>query len=226
MVDIAVIFAVYRFIPQIEGFDTYTCVLIYSMYGIVTSVFYTLFPWTLWFSRSYIIEGNLVTLLAKPASPLMLLIAKDSSAEEFIYLAVRVAVYIFAVVKLKFGFPIILALSAGMIPGILTIVGIFLLVACVSARYPGAEEAFSPVTSLSDFARYPTSIYPKALRVILNWIVPYSLIAFVPVSMILGIDLRGLSYRLWWLPLYGIGIFILSYILFKITIRRYEASGT
>ena len=226
IVDVAVIFAVYRFIPQIEGFDMYTCILIYSMYGIVTSVFYTLFPWTLWFSRSYVIDGNLITILTKPVSPLSLLIAQDSSAEELIYLLVRVLVYLFVVVKLEYDVLTILALSAGMIPGVMTIAGIFLLVACVGSRFPGAEEAFSPVTSLSDFSRYPTSIYPKALRIILNWIIPYSLIAFVPVSLVFGIDISDLAYRLWWLPLYGVGIFMLGYISFSFTIRRYESTGT
>jgi ABC-2 type transport system permease protein len=225
-VDLVVIFTVFSFVPHIEGFSTFTGILIYGMYGMVESIFFIFFAWTLWFSHRYIIQGDLITVLSRPSRALALLMATNASREELLYLAVRFAVFIFAVVKLRLTFLRSLALLACVIPGVLMLAGIFVIVACIGARYPKSEEAFTPLMQMIGFAKYPTSIYPRSVRFLLNWVVPYSLIAFVPVSIILGLQIYDFSFNLWWLPVYGFGIFSIAYILFYFTANRFESTGT
>ena len=225
-VGLTVIFTVYSFIPSIEGFDAYACILVYAGYSFVTSLFYTLFPWTLWYSRRYIIEGRMLTMITKPIDPLLYLIGENFSCEEFLEAIANLLLFVIVAALSGVSWWRILALVALFVPSTMTVTGIFILVASLGARSHGIERAFSPITSMIDFAQYPTSIYPRGIRFFMNWIIPYSLIAFVPVSIALGVSPAELSKTLWWMPVYGISIFFISIYAFRSTLRGFESSGT
>lgn len=161
---LVVIFTVYSFIPDIEGFDRNGCILIFAGYSIVTSVFYMLFPWTLWYSRRYIIEGRLLTLITKPYSPLLFLIGENYGREELLELITNFLLFVAVAIISNIPLWRVALLVALFVPGIMTISGIFLVVVSIGSRSPGVEQAFSPLMSLVQFAQYPTSIYPRAVR--------------------------------------------------------------
>ncbi len=110
-----------------------------------------------------------------------------------------------------------------LIAGILGIVGLFLIIASISSKHPKMEEAFSPLMDMLDFAQYPISIYNAFVRFILTYIFPISMIAFYPAAF--SLNKFSYDFKLIFIPIYSVCIFIVGYILFIKSTRRYEGSG-
>jgi ABC-2 type transport system permease protein len=79
------------------------------------------------------------------------------------------------------------------------------------------------VIKLTDFTKYPLSIYPVILQVAFTFIVPYAFVSYYPVSFLLEKN----SYT--WLSFLGPVIstlfFIVSIRVFEFGLEKYEGSG-
>ena len=226
LVGLGIIFTVYSFIPEIEGFDRYTCILLFAAYSMVSSVFYMLFAWTLWYSRRYLVEGKLMLILTKPLSPLLYLMGENFSREEVPDVIASTVLFFVASIILKAHPLQIFTMLAFLVPGVLTIAGLYLIVASIASRFHTVEQAFSPITEFMSFAEYPISIYPKAIQFVLLWVVPYSLIAFIPIAAVRGISVDTIPFNMWWLPLYGVVVFVIGFGAFRRSITKFEATGS
>lgn len=82
--EIFVIFILFQMIPMLEGFSFMECMLIYSVYTISVSVFYCFFSWTLFYSREYLISGNLIHVLSKPVNAFVYISSRSFSPAEFL----------------------------------------------------------------------------------------------------------------------------------------------
>ncbi len=76
---------------------------------------------------------------------------------------------------------------------------------------------------LSDFAKYPTDIYAKAIRFVITWVIPFAFVAYLPARMFLVASDSELIILaecglalLFWCVAYGF---------FKFGISRYESAG-
>jgi ABC-2 type transport system permease protein len=73
------------------------------------------------------------------------------------------------------------------------------------------------------FAQYPLSIYPRAIRFLLTWIVPYGFTSFYPASFLLG---RDLGLLVWLGPVVAAVLLVLGYRLWLVGLGRYEGTGS
>jgi viologen exporter family transport system permease protein len=73
------------------------------------------------------------------------------------------------------------------------------------------------------FAQYPLSIYPRVIRFLLTWVVPYGFTSFYPASFLLGRDVGPL---VWLSPLVAVVLVVIGYRFWLVGLRRYEGTGS
>jgi ABC-2 type transport system permease protein len=75
-----------------------------------------------------------------------------------------------------------------------------------------------------EFAKYPLSIYPQAIGILLTWIIPYGLVSFYPASYLLD---RDVSVALAWAgPLAAAVLLFFAYRLWLFGLRHYASTGS
>jgi ABC-type uncharacterized transport system, permease component len=79
------------------------------------------------------------------------------------------------------------------------------------------------VLKLSEFTKYPISIYPKVLRIVFIFLVPYAFVSFYPATFLLGKGNFPLFAFLG--PVVSIAFLVRSVRIFSFGISRYESSG-
>ena len=77
---------------------------------------------------------------------------------------------------------------------------------------------------LADFAKYPTGIYAKGVRVIITWIIPFAFVAYLPASYFLKPEVSALS-TIGVECLIAVVSFALAYLVFTLGTRAYESAG-
>ncbi len=223
IMGILVIIFIFNNTLEIKGFNREECLLIYSLYTISIDVFYCFFAWTLWYSNSYILQGKLTSVLRLPVNPFLYISFNNFSLAEVFGIISGLLIFIYSACVLNLTFLTIISLFLFLIAGTLGIVGVFLIVSSLSIKHPKIEEAFSPLMYMLDFAQYPISIYNSFVRFILTYIFPISMIAFYPAAFSLNKYSFDIKFIL--LPLYSIIIFVLGYILFIQSTKKYEGTG-
>jgi ABC-2 type transport system permease protein len=73
------------------------------------------------------------------------------------------------------------------------------------------------------FAQYPLTIYPKAIGILLTWVVPYGLVSFYPASYLLD---RSWGWAAWLAPLAATVLLFLGYRFFQFGLKHYSGTGT
>jgi ABC-2 type transport system permease protein len=73
------------------------------------------------------------------------------------------------------------------------------------------------------FAQYPLTIYPRAIGIMLTWLIPYGFASFYPASYLLGHDMGWLA---WLAPFVAVILVIIGYQVWKIGLRHYAGTGS
>lgn len=223
IVELLTITILFSNVSYIENYNFNECLVVYSLYSMVSSLFYCFFAWTFWFSNSYLISGRLSSVIIKPVNPFIYIIGENIAVSELIAFIIGVVLYIFSTFLLSLSFYKTIILFLCVIPSTLAVAGVFLIVSSLSYKLYKLEEVFSPLINFLDYAQYPTSIYPSYIKIFLTWVIPYSLIAYYPTAVVFGktLSIKEIIY----LPIYGLFIFILGLFLFLNNIKLYQDSG-
>jgi ABC-2 type transport system permease protein len=222
--SLAFIWVIMRQLPSLNGWNLPELLLIYGLLCFSRS-FAHMFTDNTWSMGGIVRMGDFDRLLVRPINPLFHLLADGfnidgvgnflvggvlvisagqalgifSSLINIVYLAVTVAS----------GAVIFFALN---------------LISSVSAFWiidslPVSELVFGNYL----FAQYPLSIYPRVIRFLLTWVVPYGFASFYPASFLLGRDLGPV---VWLSPLVAAVLLVIGYRLWLVGLRRYEGTGS
>jgi len=105
---------------------------------------------------------------------------------------------------------------------------LFLLISIPAFFTTKLESLRGIVFFFRQMSYYPLSIFPKALQVLLTFIIPYGMINFFPVQAVIrknDILMFG-PYIKYVAPLFAAGLFTLSVFLFNLGVRRYKSTGS
>ena len=82
---------------------------------------------------------------------------------------------------------------------------------------------------MSDFAKYPSEIYAKAIRFIITWVIPFAFVAYLPASYFLGVgDFFGVASGAWIVAtecVIAVVFWIIAYLVFQRGTQIYESAG-
>lgn len=95
---------------------------------------------------------------------------------------------------------------------------------CVSFWMKGPSVVFAYLSAQiqENATRYPLNIYPRTVRTLLTWALPFAFVNFIPVSILTG------ELPLWWLafpPLMAAALVVVTVLVARAGINRYESAG-
>lgn len=217
---------VFQHIETLNGWDFYEILFIYGIAFLGRALHHIFFDnlWTI--GWQYIRTGNLDRLLMRPVNPLFQIVAERVQQDGFGQLLIGGGVLYVASDHLdmiwSFGdvlMLIVLVLSSGLL-----YIAINLFFATFSFWMVDSLPIVSAVFSLSDFARYPMTIYSKVLMFVLTYIIPFGFTAFYPAMYFF--DGRGYGVMAIATPLVAIIACLIAYRFWLFGLKAFASTGS
>jgi ABC-2 type transport system permease protein len=223
--SILAIWVVMQKVPTLNGWNYDEILLVYGLITLAKSINH-MFADNLWtLGRVYIRSGGFDRFLVRPIDPLFHLLADRFCQDGVGNFLVGVALVIKSSISLQIAWSPLKALMlvVAVVSGGFIFIALNLLT-CTAAFWIVDSV---PVTRLVFdnhlFAQYPLSIYPKAIGILLTWVIPYGLASFYPAAYLLG---RELGWVAWLAPLAAAVLLFLGYRFFQFGLRHYSGTGT
>jgi len=212
-------------IPSLNGWSLYQILLIYGLITLAKSINH-MFADNLWtLGRQYIRSGAFDRFLVRPIDPLFHLLADRFCHDGIGNFLVGSALVIVSMKALQI--PWSVANLAYLIIAVLSGGAIFIalnLITGTSAFWiMDAVPVMRVVFDNHLFAQYPLNIYPKAIGILLTWIIPYGLASFYPATHLMG---NSTSWLAWLAPLAAVILLLCGYRFWRVGLRHYAGTGS
>lgn len=212
-------------VPSLNGWSLSEVLLIYGLLTLSLSINH-MFADNLWtVGWSYIRTGQFDRFLVRPIDPLFHLLADrfcHDGVGNFLVGAALVSTawagLAIPVTALNLAYLAVAVLSGGAIfiaLNLITAVSAFWIMESI----PVTQVVFNT----HEFAKYPLSIYPQAVGVLLTWLIPYGFASYYPASFLLGRDAGPL---VWLAPLVAAALMAVAYRVWKFGLRHYSSTGS
>jgi ABC-2 type transport system permease protein len=223
---IAFINLVFKNIPSLNGWSYYDILFIYGFSQLPRGIDHLIMD-NIWiFARDMVIQGTFDRYLVRPINPFFQVISERFQPDAFGEIIVGFIILAISIPKINITISIfnIIIFIILVFAGSVIYTSIKLFFASFAFWIKNSINLVFMVYNISTFAKYPISIYPKAISVLVQFIVPFAFTAFVPAEYILG----KVSF------LYGVVAtvlcaaiaWILAYGLWVKGIKNYESSGS
>ncbi|MCW6674479.1 ABC-2 family transporter protein [Aerococcaceae bacterium NML130460] len=212
-------------VPQIEGFDLNQMIALYGFAQMTRGLdhFYSDYLWI--FATKGVVRGEYDKYLTRPLSPLFQIIIECVQFDALGEIIIGVALYIYAVQQLAIDVNIAFVLKTLL----------FIMIGCVvytCLKIIGAAAAFwikrsfsvvKALYSVADFAKYPITIYPQVMQMLLTYLLAYSFTAYYPIKYLMITPMQ-LSDMVQMVMIISV-LIIITHWIWKEGEKRYESSG-
>ncbi|WP_417897054.1 ABC-2 family transporter protein [Bacillus haimaensis] len=217
---------VFDHIDVLKGWTFYEILFIYAIAFLGRSIHHIFFDnlWTL--GWQYVQTGNFDRLLLRPVNPLFQVVAERVQQDGFGQLIIGGIVLSIASAQLDIQWSIgtILMLLVFILSSGIIFVAINLFFITFSFWMVDSLPIVVSVFQLSEFARYPLTIYPRAITLIITWVVPYGFTAYYPATYFF----EGSAHM--WLavltPIIAVVSFMIAYWFWNRGIRAFTSTGS
>jgi ABC-2 type transport system permease protein len=222
--SLATIWVTMRQVPSLNGWSLPQVLLIYGLL-IFSRSCTQMVTEQIWQLGYYIRSGEFDRLLVRPVDPLFHLLAEGFNIE--------------AVGSFLLGGTLIVTTgrTLGLFDSVSTVAYLLMAVASGAVIF----FAVNLITGVSAFwitdsipvmgavfenyllAHYPLTIYPRAIRLMLTWLIPYGFASFYPASHLLGRDVGVLA---WLAPGVAATLLVAGCAFWRVGLRRYSGTGS
>lgn len=214
----------------IAGWDFSDLSILYGLSMITYSVSGTLVWYSAYHLEESILSGQLDIMLIRPQGLIRQLIFQRFG-DTFLGQIVVTVIFLcgaFALRTEKLEWQLVLYLILAVIGGIFLQTGSMLLLGAVSFWTMKSKELIDVVFyDLRDMTKYPLVIYPRAVRVLLTFVLPWGFINYYPAAMITGKNAGAVETALGIAaPFVGIAWFFFGLLVFRMGVRRYTGAGS
>lgn len=169
-------------VPSIDGYTIYHIGLLFGLTNMAVGIDHLLTD-KLWTVAYFEVKlGKLDHMFLRPLPVLFQVIASEVQLEALGELIVATALIIFCGSHLSIvgGVWSILFMILGIVCAAIIITSFKILVASLAFKFKRSGPLLQFIYAFSGFAKYPMTIYPKFIRVILTFIIPLGLCLFYP----------------------------------------------
>lgn len=224
-VGLVFLWAVFRRIPDINGWEFWDIVLIYAMVFFAEGVGSLFFEGT-WRLASLVNEGGLDRFLIRPFSPALQVMSGDVGVNGLGNIVLGGVLIGTAATRVDVDWTVGRVLLAAVLLVSAVVVKVAINLASNAAAFwiPGPFATFAyALHTLGDLARYPMTIYSMGIRAVLTAVIPFAFVSFFPAAALLH---RGST---WWIglftPLVAVYCVVVAAFVFRRGLRRYESAG-
>lgn len=216
---------IFEKIPSLNGWSFYQLVFIYGFAQIPKGIdhFFTDYLWV--FARKTVKEGGFDKYLLRPVNPLFGVLAERCQADGIGEVAVGVILVVRAAYKLELrtGILMLPLFCIAVLAGAVIYTSVKLFFASNAFFIKDCYQLLYLAYNVSDFAKYPDSIYSRSVKQILNCVLPFAFTAFIPAKYFLNcgslLTTIGLE------CVVAAAAFTIAYKYFCFGIKRYESAG-
>ncbi len=219
------IWTIFQRIPDVNGWTFWQVVTMYALIFITEGVGSLFFEGT-WFLGYLVWSGDFDQLLVRPASPIVQVIAGRVGFNGLGNLVTGLVLMGIAIANVPVEWTpgrmlmvVILVISASAIR-----VALNLATAATGFWFRNPWSMVSMfVHQLGELAKYPITIYSVAVQALIVVAIPFAFVSFFPTAYIFEVDAFSPIGLL--TPLVAVYCVIMSGVVFRIGLRRYESSG-
>lgn len=228
--NIIVIYLALLKFDKINGWNINEMLFLFSILFLTYAIVVALFADLRDFS-CMIREGRFDRLMVRPRGLLFQLILNNADV-----LAVAghgtLGILLFLIsagrVGIQWNLETILYYIGAIIGGVLIQGGIFIIFSALSFYFVetnSIREIF--YWNMRKFAGYPISIYNKLIQTIMIYVIPFAFVNYFPAQYLLRKEDMALYNEayMYIAPLVGVGIYVIAYIFWRISVRRYTSTG-
>lgn len=214
-------------VPSIDGYSIYHIGLLFGLTNMAVGIDH-LFSDRLWTVAYFEVKlGKLDHMFLRPLPILFQVIASEVQLEALGELIIATALILLcgSQVQISGGIGAILLVILGIICAALIITSFKVMVASLAFKFKRSGPLLQFIYNFSGFTKYPMNIYPKAIRIILTFVIPLGLCLFYPFeNLFTPVDNPGLIA----LAMVGFTALFGSICIFVWTklVKMYESTGT
>ena len=214
-------------VPSIDGYSIYHIGLLFGLVNMAVGIDHLLTD-RLWMVAYFEVKlGRLDHLFLRPVPILFQVIASEVQLEALGELIVATAMIILCGgrVGIVGGFGAIVLVVLGIICAALIITSFKIMIASLAFKFKRSGPLLQFIYNFSGFTKYPLNIYPKAIRMILTFIIPLGLCLFYPFeNLFRPIDNPGLLAIA--MVCFTTVFSILCVTVWSRLVKQYESTGT
>ena len=225
-INVVFINLIFNSIPSLDGWGFYEVLFIYGFAQIPRGIDH-IFTDNLWMlSGSIIVNGNFDRYLIRPLNPLFQIIAERFQPDGFGELIIGIILLGISSsnLNISFNFQNSVLFLFVVICGTFIYTAIKLAVASMAFWIKFAQSYLYMAYQISNFAKYPMSIYSNAIKGVLTFIIPFAFTGYYPGAYFLGKESMFNGVILTFLVAV-IGTLI-AYFVWLAGIKTYESSGS
>lgn len=226
MIGILFITVIFEKIPHINGWSYYEILFIYGFAQIPRGLDHLLTD-NLWFlSFQIIVKGDFDRYLLRPINPLFQIIAEVFQPDAFGELVVGIILLTVSIIKLdiSINFLNILLLIISIIAGTFIYTSIKLIFASLAFWFKDSRSIMYMIYNVSEFAKYPVTIYGRAVQFIICFIIPFGFTAFFPAAYF--VNKLSFYFAIGGTVTASLIFTILSYLVWLSGLNKYESAGS
>ena len=217
---------IFSSIPSLDGWSYYEVLFIYGLAQVPRGIDHV-FTDNLWLlSGRIILQGGFDKYLLRQLNPLFHLLAERFQPDGFGEIIIGIILMITSWTKLNLEMNLakLLILVSTILFATLIYTAIKLAVASISFWIKFAQSYLYMTYQLSTFTKYPLSIYPKAIKFMLTFIIPFAFTGYFPGAYFLGREnfLNGIVMT-HVISLVSISI---AYFIWTQGLKKYESAGS
>ena len=213
-------------VENIQGWTFNEMLLLAGFSGLILNLHHIFFfaPYRL--GEDYIISGRMDRYFVRPLNMLFQVFARYLSDDNISKLLANIAMIVYAAsqIGLTLG-PIKIAYgAAAIISGVMVIGSIFITFGTTAFWTARSQAIFWLFFRISDFRRYPYSIFSNPIKIILVILVPIAFTSFFPTTYLLDMA----QWRPWQLASLVVGpvFYMGAYQFWKFGLSRYSSTGS
>lgn len=219
------VWVIFENIKQIHGWTFYEITFVYGLLTIAKGIDMFFCDNLYCLGLEYVREGTFDIFMIRPLSPLFQLLASYMQQDGIglVLLGAIVIARSLAELHITLSALDILMLLVMVLSGAAIISAINLIMATFGFKTVNSHIIMSSVNSLQDFALYPILIYPKAIGIILTWIIPYAFVSFYPAGYFLH---KGMVEYAFITPVIAVVLWAIALKVWSIGIKNYSSTGS
>lgn len=222
--NLFLIYIIYNLVHEINGWNIYEMIYLYSLVTISFSIWRCFFINTLNITY-YVKSGRFDLILTKPVNPLFLVFMEGFDEDAWGDLAVGIVLYIYVSIILKINIISIILVFIIAIVGGLVFSAVSVLGSLISIIYVGVSNFSDLPYIIFEFGKYPISIFSPILIFIFKTIIPIAWITYIPAMAVLKNNYN--IYIIFFISIIiSLLYFITVSVLWNICLNKYSSSGT
>lgn len=214
-------------VPSIDGYTMYHVGFLFGLSNLAVGLDHLLTDklWTVAYFE--VKSGKMDHMFLRPLPILFQVIASEVQLEALGELIVGIALLILCGVKLNLSTSVgaVLVVILGIVCAAIIISSFKVLVASLAFKFKRSGPLLQFIYNFSNYAKYPLTIFPKAIQFILIFIIPLGLCLFYPFE-----NLFEMKHNPWLLSLAIVGITTLfsaiCIFVWSKLVKTYESTGS